>query len=60
MHRSGPLLAPEDNVEEVLKTHERQIQHAVRKALLVKDEAKKADCENDQTESLFHHVRNQK
>ncbi|XP_020221596.1 probable serine/threonine-protein kinase At1g09600 [Cajanus cajan] len=43
MHHSGPLLAPEDNLEEMLKEHERQIQLAIRKARLGKDKAKKAD-----------------
>ncbi|TKY71414.1 serine/threonine-protein kinase [Spatholobus suberectus] len=60
MHHSGPLLAPVDNLEEMLKEHERQIQQAVRKARLGKDKTKKADSENDLTKSLFHHVRNQK
>lgn len=59
MHHSGPLLAPEDNLEEMLKEHERQIQQAVRKARLGKDKTKKADSESGLTESLFHHVRNQ-
>ncbi|KAJ1385708.1 Serine/threonine-protein kinase, active site [Sesbania bispinosa] len=58
IHYSGPLLPPEDNLEEMLKEHERQIQQAVRKARLDKDKIKKADSENSLTESLFHHVRN--
>jgi len=54
LNYSGPvLLPPEDNLEENLKEHERQVQQAVRKARLVK-ENKKADSENGQTESLFH------
>jgi hypothetical protein len=56
---SGPLLPPEDDLEEILKEHERQIQQAVRKARLAK-ENKKADIENGQTESLFHQVRSGK
>ncbi|KAL9321534.1 hypothetical protein ACSQ67_013373 [Phaseolus vulgaris] len=40
MHHSGPLLARGDNLEEMLKAHERQIQNAVRKARLGKDETK--------------------
>lgn len=61
MHHSGPLLAPEDNLEEMLKEHEKQIQLAVRKARLGKDKkTKKADSDNGLTESLFHRVRNQK
>lgn len=60
IHFSGPLLDPEDNLEEVLKEHERQIQQAVRKARLDKDKIKKADSENGLTESLFHQVRNHK
>ena len=58
MHHSGPLLAPEDNLEEMLKEHERQIQQAVRKVRLGKDKTKNADSENGLTESLFQHVRN--
>ncbi|KHN05279.1 hypothetical protein glysoja_039989 [Glycine soja] len=58
MHHSGPLLAPEDNREEMLKEHERQIQQAVRKVRLGKDKTKNADSENGLTESLFQHVRN--
>ncbi|KAK7411998.1 hypothetical protein VNO78_03443 [Psophocarpus tetragonolobus] len=59
MH-SGPLFAPEDNLEEMLKEHERQIQEAVRKTRLGKDRTKKADSENDLTASLFPHLRNKK
>ncbi|KAG4939936.1 hypothetical protein JHK87_043807 [Glycine soja] len=58
MHHSGPLLAPEDNREEMLKEHERQIQQAVRKVRLGKDKTKNADSGNGLTESLFQHVRN--
>ncbi|RZB68506.1 putative serine/threonine-protein kinase [Glycine soja] len=57
MHHSGPLLAPEDNREEMLKEHERQIQQAVRKVRLGKDKTKNADSENGLTESLFQHVK---
>ncbi|WOL03624.1 hypothetical protein Cni_G12344 [Canna indica] len=32
IHYSGPLLPPGGNMEEMLKEHERQIQHAVRRA----------------------------
>ncbi|XP_061375984.1 probable serine/threonine-protein kinase At1g09600 [Gastrolobium bilobum] len=42
IHYSGPLLPPEDNLEEMLKEHERQIQEAVRKARLDKDRTKRA------------------
>ncbi|KAK7328343.1 hypothetical protein VNO77_22447 [Canavalia gladiata] len=58
-HHSGPLLAPEDNLEEMLKEHERLIQQAVRKARYGKDKTKKDYCENSLTESLFSHARNQ-
>ncbi|CAJ2649262.1 unnamed protein product [Trifolium pratense] len=37
---SGPLFPPEDNLEEILKEHERQIQQAVRKARLAKENKK--------------------
>lgn len=53
-HYSGPLLPPEDNLEEMLKEHERQIQQAVRKARLDKDKIKKVDSENSLTRSLFY------
>ncbi|XP_050215452.1 probable serine/threonine-protein kinase At1g09600 [Mercurialis annua] len=37
---SGPLMPPGGNIEEILKEHERQIQHAVRKARLEKSGTK--------------------
>ncbi|XP_021891645.1 probable serine/threonine-protein kinase At1g09600 [Carica papaya] len=37
MHYSGPLLPQGGNIEDMLKEHERQIQHAVRKARLDKN-----------------------
>ncbi|KAI5356387.1 hypothetical protein L3X38_009282 [Prunus dulcis] len=58
IHYSGPLMPPGGNLEEMLKEHERQIQHAVRKARLDKNKPKKANSENGQTESLLHHIRN--
>ncbi|KAH9781543.1 protein kinase domain-containing protein [Citrus sinensis] len=36
IHYSGPLMPPGGNMEDILKEHERQIQHAVRKARLEK------------------------
>ncbi|RDX88731.1 putative serine/threonine-protein kinase, partial [Mucuna pruriens] len=60
MHHSGPLMAPEDSLEEMLKEHQRQIQRAVHKARLGNDKTKKVDSENGLTESLFHHERIQK
>ncbi|XP_062026237.1 probable serine/threonine-protein kinase At1g09600 [Rosa rugosa] len=58
IHYSGPLMPPGGNLEEMLKEHEKQIQHAVRKARLDKANTKKAYGENGQTESLLHNVRN--
>ncbi|XP_021824542.1 probable serine/threonine-protein kinase At1g09600 isoform X1 [Prunus avium] len=58
IHYSGPLMPPGGNLEEMLKEHEKQIQHAVRKARLDKNKPKKANSDNGQTESLLHHVRN--
>ncbi|XP_052206272.1 probable serine/threonine-protein kinase At1g09600 [Diospyros lotus] len=57
IHYSGPLLPPGGNIEEVLKEHEKQIQHAVRKARVDKTRAKtkKMYGDNGQTESLLHH-----
>lgn len=58
IHYSGPLMPPGGNLEEMLKEHEKQIQHAVRKARLDKANTKKAYGDNGQTESLLHDVRN--
>ncbi|KAI4296167.1 hypothetical protein L6164_036147 [Bauhinia variegata] len=60
IYYSGPLVPERGNLEEMLKEHERQIQHAVRKARLDKVKAKNSDNENGQTESLLHHGRNNK
>ncbi|XP_038692884.1 probable serine/threonine-protein kinase At1g09600 [Tripterygium wilfordii] len=40
IHYSGPLMPPGGNIEDLLKEHERQIQHAVRKARLEKSGTK--------------------
>ncbi|CAL5340795.1 unnamed protein product [Camellia sinensis] len=55
IHYSGPLLPPGGNIEEMLKEHEKQIQHAVRKARLDKAKTKKTYGDNGQTESLLLH-----
>ncbi|KAH7865632.1 hypothetical protein Vadar_009120 [Vaccinium darrowii] len=55
IHYSGPLLPPGGNIEEMLKEHEKQIQHAVRKARLDKTKTKKMYGDNGQTESLLHY-----
>ncbi|MED6143124.1 hypothetical protein PIB30_003834 [Stylosanthes scabra] len=56
-HYSGPLLSQGGNIEDMLKEHERQIQQAVRKARLDKDNIKRDNKENVLTESLLlHHV----
>lgn len=41
IHYSGPLMPPGENIEDMLKEHERQIQQAVRKARLDKTKTKK-------------------
>ncbi|KAL5559845.1 hypothetical protein UlMin_036056 [Ulmus minor] len=41
IHYSGPLVPPGGNLEDMLKEHERQIQHAVRKARLDKNRTNK-------------------
>lgn len=51
-------MPPGGNLEEMLKEHEKQIQHAVRKARLDKAKTKKAYDDKGQTESLLHHARN--
>ncbi|XP_023916907.1 probable serine/threonine-protein kinase At1g09600 [Quercus suber] len=51
---SGPLMPLGGNLDEMLKEHERQIQHAVRKARLDKTKSKKTSSENGQTESLLY------
>ncbi|KAM7470311.1 hypothetical protein LguiA_008494 [Lonicera macranthoides] len=49
---SGPLI-PDGNMDEMLKEHEKRIQHAVRKARLDKSKTKKNYGDNGQTESLL-------
>lgn len=58
IHYSGPLRG--ENLDEMLKEHERQIQQVFRKARLDKVKINKSDNENGQTESLLHHVRSHK
>uniref|UniRef100_A0A5B7AB38 Protein kinase domain-containing protein n=1 Tax=Davidia involucrata TaxID=16924 RepID=A0A5B7AB38_DAVIN len=54
IHYSGPLIPPGENLDEMLKEHEKQIQHAVRKARLDKTKTKKTHGDSGQTESLLH------
>lgn len=54
IHYSGPLLPPGRNMDEMLKEHEKHIQHAVRKARTEKNRARKMYDDNGQTESLLH------
>ncbi|GFY94681.1 protein kinase superfamily protein [Actinidia rufa] len=58
IHYSGPLLPSGGDIEEMLKEHEKQIQHAVRKARLDKTKTKKMNGDNAQTESLLHYQEN--
>ncbi|XP_031500329.1 probable serine/threonine-protein kinase At1g54610 [Nymphaea colorata] len=54
IHYSGPLLPPTGNIDEMLKEHERKIQHAVRKARLDKVKTKKSqELERTQFEALL-------
>ncbi|KAK9077040.1 hypothetical protein SSX86_005375 [Deinandra increscens subsp. villosa] len=55
IHYSGPLVPPGGNMDEMLKEHERQIQHAVRKARLDKTKIKKGYTDNGQRESLLRY-----
>lgn len=52
---SGPLLAAGGNIEEMLKEHERQIQNAVRKAILDKTKKKNGYTQNGQTEPIMQY-----
>lgn len=60
IHYSGPLVPPGGNMDEMLKEHERQIQHAVRKARLDKTKTKKgySYADNGQRESLLQNGAN--
>ncbi|KAI3702036.1 hypothetical protein L6452_27635 [Arctium lappa] len=58
IHYSGPLVPPGGNMDEMLKEHERQIQHAVRKARLDKTKTKKGCADNGQRESLLQYSGN--
>ncbi|CAK9326821.1 unnamed protein product [Citrullus colocynthis] len=58
IHYSGPLMPPGGNLEEMLKEHEKQIQHAVRKARIDKAKTNKTYDDKGQMESLLHHARN--
>lgn len=51
-------MPPGGNLEEMLKEHEKQIQHAVRKARIDKAKTKKTYDDKGQMESLLHHARN--
>ncbi|KAL8222788.1 hypothetical protein R6Q57_020187 [Mikania cordata] len=55
IHYSGPLVPPGGNMDEMLKEHERQIQHAVRKARIDKNKIKKGYADNGQRESLLRY-----
>ncbi|KAG9457009.1 hypothetical protein H6P81_001517 [Aristolochia fimbriata] len=54
IHYSGPLFPSGENIDEMLKEHERQIQQAVRKARLDKVKTKKSFGEKTQSQSLLH------
>ncbi|XP_059650160.1 probable serine/threonine-protein kinase At1g09600 [Cornus florida] len=54
IHYSGPLFPLGGNIEEMLKEHEKRVQHAVRKACHDKTKSKKKYRDNGQTESLQH------
>ncbi|XP_059648280.1 probable serine/threonine-protein kinase At1g09600 [Cornus florida] len=54
IHYSGPLFPLGGNIEEMLKEHEKRVQHAVRKARHDKTKTKKKYRDNGQTESLLH------
>ncbi|XP_038882522.1 probable serine/threonine-protein kinase At1g09600 isoform X2 [Benincasa hispida] len=58
IHYSGPLMPPGGNLEEMLKEHEKQIQHVVCKSRIDKAKTKKTYDDRGQMELLLHHVRN--
>lgn len=58
IHYSGPLVPPGGNIDEMLKEHEKQVQHAVRKARVDKGKAKKTHGEKSQFEALLFPDRN--
>ncbi|CAK9147313.1 unnamed protein product [Ilex paraguariensis] len=60
IHYSGPLLPPGGNIDEMLKEHDKRIQHAVRKTHLDKTNTKKAYGDNGQRESLLYYGGNGK
>ncbi|KAF4403593.1 hypothetical protein G4B88_002446 [Cannabis sativa] len=61
IHYSGPLMPAGGNLDEMLKEHEKKIQHAVRKARVDKTKTKKThNGPGLITESLLHHSRNDK
>ncbi|KAF7836721.1 putative serine/threonine-protein kinase [Senna tora] len=56
IHYSGPLLVPSNNMDQMLKDHDRQIQEAVRRARLDKAKMRRLQAEGSQittTNSLF-------
>ncbi|XP_068647149.1 probable serine/threonine-protein kinase At1g54610 isoform X2 [Aristolochia californica] len=54
IHYSGPLFPTGENIDEMLREHERQIQQAVRKARLDKVKTKKSFGEKTHSQSLLH------
>ncbi|XP_072973967.1 probable serine/threonine-protein kinase At1g54610 [Typha angustifolia] len=55
IHYSGPLIPPGGNMDDMLKEHERQIQHAVRRARFDKAKAKHY---GERSEALLYASRN--
>ncbi|PON52058.1 Serine/threonine protein kinase [Parasponia andersonii] len=58
IHYSGPLMPAGGNLDDMLKEHEKKIQHAVRKARVDKAKTKKMHSGTGQTELLLQHGRN--
>ncbi|XP_042005332.1 probable serine/threonine-protein kinase At1g54610 [Salvia splendens] len=59
IHFSGPLLAPSNNIEQVLKEHDRRIQEAARRLRHEKTRAGRVRPHETQTSSKQTHVSNQ-
>ncbi|KAL9236987.1 hypothetical protein vseg_011585 [Gypsophila vaccaria] len=54
IHYSGPLVPPGGNLEDMLKEHERQIQHAVRKSRT--DKTKNGNMDDHLQHGLLHSI----
>lgn len=54
IHYSGPLLPPSGNIDEILKEHERHIQHAVRRARQDKGRPQRSNLSQNERKAFEH------